>query len=338
MNNSSNPHPNVYQIVTEQVINAFKKGTVPWCQPWSKLPNPRNFLSGSEYRGVNHLLLRLAERSTPFWLTRGQIELRGGQIKPGERGTIITFWRSAEVTGSVTEDEKAKTRAILKYYRVWNYDQTEWLPPLPAIAANPLQPYPAAEKIIADMPLRPTITKKGDQAYYSIKADTVNIPPLELFANLEGYYATWFHELAHSTRHSSRLDRRYVHENPDQPRVFGSCDYSREELVAELAAAFLCAECGLANHVEQSAAYIAGWMKALADDEKLLVHAAAAAQKAADFIAHQALTAGSAQSPTVATDGQAEAVQALAAGSVTGESTPVKKARKSKRIAADVAA
>ena len=326
-NSQNNEKTSVYAIVTERIINALKTGVVPWNSPWVKMPAPRNFLSNAAYRGVNHLLLRLAERSTCFWLTRSQVELRGGTIKAGERGQVITFWKASDkLPDTATQEEKDKARSVLRYYRVFNYDQTEGLPPLPEAPKVELLPYSAAEEVIEKMPQRPTITRDGDEAYYSVTRDTINIPSMDRFTNLDGYYSIWFHELAHSTRHSHRLDRRYKNENPDQPRVYGTTDYSREELVAELTAAFLCSELGLENFIECNAAYIAGWLSALQDDEKLIVHAAAMAQKAADFIAGRLHKS----EPLPVIEAQPKAV--------VPQTPPQKKTKRSKRMAAEAAA
>lgn len=284
MKNTSSTNPetkqSVYAIVTERIVNALAAGTVPWNQPWCSTPAPRNFLSNQPYRGMNHLLLRLAGRSTPYWLTFQQIQMRGGTIKAGERGMPITFWKSPD-----KERDGDNARATLRYYRVFNFDQTEGMPPCPEEAPGAgLEPKAAAEAIIRAMPNAPKISKSGDAAFYSVSEDRVNMPQMKKFRGIDAYYSVFFHELTHSTRHSSRLNRTYRNEAPDAPRPFGSTDYSREELVAELGAAFLCASCGIENTVEQSAAYIQGWMAAIAEDEKLIVHAAAAAQRAADFI------------------------------------------------------
>lgn len=123
---TSSPKQNVYQIVTEQIIAALKSGTVPWAQPWVKMPAPRNFLSNQPYRGMNHLLLRLAGRSTPYWLKFAQIQLRGGRIKAGEKGMPITFWRSPD-----KEKDGENAKPTLRFYKVWNFDQTEGMPPCP---------------------------------------------------------------------------------------------------------------------------------------------------------------------------------------------------------------
>jgi len=280
MNNSNTSKQSVYTIVTQRIVEALKAGKIPWTQPWASTPAPRNFLSNQVYRGMNYLLLRLAARSTPYWLTHSQIEMRGGKILAGEKGTVITFWRSPD-----KERDGEDARPVMRYYRVWNYDQTEGMPPCPEeVPGAGLEPKAAAEAIVKAMPLPPSITKVGDEAFYSIVEDRVNVPQLKKFKDVNRYYSVFFHELTHSTRHSKRLNRTYRNEKPNQPRVFGSNDYSREELVAEIGAAFLCAECGIENTVESSAAYISGWLSAINDDEKLLVHACAAAQRASDFI------------------------------------------------------
>ena len=132
----------------------------------------------------------------------------------------------------------------------------------------------------------PRLRQGGARAFYTITLDYVQMPDRETFRSSEGYYSTLFHELVHSTRHASRLDRRSENEAANVAREFGSEDYSKEELTAELGAAFLCAESEIANDatLNNSVAYIQSWLHALKNDRQMVVTAAQRAQRAADYI------------------------------------------------------
>ena len=152
---------------------------------------------------------------------------------------------------------------------------------LPTIETHEHDPIEAAERIIADMPNRPEIQYTGSKAFYSSITDRITLPPRELFTSAEEFYATALHETVHSSGSQKRLAREGICE----AAPFGSPVYSKEELVAEFGAAYLCAEAGISTAVlENQAAYVAGWLKKFRDDRKLLIHAAAQAQRAADFI------------------------------------------------------
>jgi antirestriction protein ArdC len=175
------------------------------------------------------------------------------------------------------------TKLVPKDHTVFNIDQTEGIdfPKVEALFQNAAQKIDACEKVIAEMPCRPIIKYHGDKAYYIPSQDTVVVPGLEISKSSEGYYSTLFHELAHSTGHESRLNRKEL----TQSDGFGGTNYSKEELTAELTAAFLCATTGIEQEtLPNSAAYIKGWLQALKNDKTLLLKAASQAQKAADFI------------------------------------------------------
>ena len=192
---------------------------------------------------------------------------------------------NAEDAGHERPEPKTRRRFLLRYYRLFNLEQCELpqsvLDKLPKIETHEHDPIEAAEKIIAGMPNPPEIQYAGSKAFYSSITDRITLPPRELFVSAEEFYATALHETVHSTGSQKRLARESILE----AAPFGSQTYSAEELVAEMGAAYLCMEAGISNAVlENQAAYVAGWLKKLRDDRKLLIHAAAQAQRAADYI------------------------------------------------------
>lgn len=274
----------VAAIITEQIIDRLEKGEIPWRRPWTPLagPNaPRNLLTGKPYRGINTFILACQSFSCPYWLTYKQARDKGGNIRRGETGTTVVFWKWVEVEDSENGEEKAIP--FLRHYTVFNLEQTEGIeaPPSPIVIEKPFNPIQTAEDIIAAMPRRPEIRHSGSRAYYKPTCDLVNIPPRETFHQEEEYYCTLFHEIGHATGHSSRLNRKGVTDYTS----FASHEYSKEELVAEMTAAFLCAETGIEQAtIDNSAAYIQSWLKELNNDKSMVILAAGQAQKAVDFI------------------------------------------------------
>jgi antirestriction protein ArdC len=281
--NHSSGQDKIYEMVTSRIIEELEKGLVPWRRPWNGCIEgfPQNFINKKEYRGINVFLLSMAMRSTPYWLTFKQAKQLKGRIRKGEKGFPVIFWKWIEVEDK--DNDKKKNVPLLRYYTVFNLDQCEdiELPEDEKPETREFNPIDQAEKIIFDMPNKPVITHNEARAYYRPHSDTVNMPKQELFLSDSEYYSTLFHELTHSTGHESRLDRESERENHN----FGMEDYSKEELIAEMGSAFLCAEAGIAHEtIKNSAAYIDGWLNRLRKDKKILVQAAGKAQKAADFI------------------------------------------------------
>jgi antirestriction protein ArdC len=276
---------NVYEVINNRIIELLEQGTVPWRKPWNAEANmPKNLVTRKEYRGVNVFLLGCQEYSSPYWLTYKQANDLGGNIRKGSKSTPICFWK---ILNTVKEEPDSSKSAIsripmLRYYAVFNLEQTEGItPPEPEETHNHFDPITKAEEIIAAMPQRPEIKFGGNRAYYSPSLDYVQLPHQHSFNTIEEYYNTCFHELSHATGHANRLGRKSILE----PSYFGSHEYSKEELVAEMGAAFLCGHCGIEQMtLENSVAYLQGWMKALKNDRTLLIHAAAQAQKASDYI------------------------------------------------------
>lgn len=273
---------NPYDIITERIVAQLEAGTVPWRKPWNGTAGmPKNLKSGKDYRGINVFLLHSLGYESPYFLTFKQAKDRGGHVSKGEKGCPVVFWKLLDVDEA---GETITTRRVpmLRYYTVFNAAQCEGInAPTIDVPERKHEPVQAAQATVEAMPHPPGIVHGYTGAAYSPRTDIVRMPKPGRFESSEAYYKTLFHELTHSTGHSSRLDR-----NVDlKLAAFGSPDYSREELVAEMGAAFLCGDAGILDaQIEQSAAYIAGWLKALRNDRKLVVTAAAQAQKATDFI------------------------------------------------------
>jgi antirestriction protein ArdC len=199
----------VYQIVTDRIINLLEQGTVPWRKPWTTVnAMPKNLITGKEYRGINVFLLGCQQYSSPYWLTYKQAEEKNGTVRKGEKASLVVFWKLLD-------------------------------------------------------------------------SDSIKMPYEERFERSEEFYSVLFHELAHSTGHQKRLARKEVMERYE----FGSESYGTEELVAELTSSMLCGVAGISNQtIDLAASYIDGWLNLIKKDKKLIVMAAAQAQKAADYI------------------------------------------------------
>jgi antirestriction protein ArdC len=190
----------IYAIVTEKIINLLEQGVVPWCRPWTATGLPRNLVSKKPYRGINHFLLSASKYVSPFRLTIRQANELGGHVRKGEESAIVVFWRVEDATQSTKDldheetNEKTRRRFLLRYYRVWNLEQCDLprtvLYKLPKIETQEHDPIEAAERIIAGMPNPPGIQHAGSKAFYNSRADRITLPPRELFASAEEYYAT----------------------------------------------------------------------------------------------------------------------------------------------------
>jgi antirestriction protein ArdC len=291
----------VEEIITDRIVKLLEAGSVPWHKPWANRETgadafPRNAISKRHYRGINVFILASQSYGSPYWLTYKETLKLGGHVRRGEHGTPIVFWKwlSKDIEKADGEIEK-RHFPMLRYYTVFNAEQTEGCR-LPADAKDGVTPEPslnpieACEAVYANMPNRPrlehgatmAITRgRRPEAYYSPGADTVVMPRREAFDSPEFYYSVLFHELTHSTGAAHRLNRPTL----NQALKFGDTNYSKEELTAEMGASFLAGHTGIEQvTLANNAAYLASWIQALKGDAKLVIVAAAAAQKAVDFI------------------------------------------------------
>jgi antirestriction protein ArdC len=273
----------IYEIVTQKIIDLLGTGVIPWQIPWRTASGmPRNLISLRAYNGINFWLLLSRKDSMPFYLTFEQVKSLGGTIRNGEKSTMIVFWKLLKLGG---ETEEEKITPFLRYYHVFNISQTEGIDEkrIPKTDAfdHDFNPVEVAESIINNWVDCPKIVQGSNSAYYEPKFDLVCIPHPRTFFNDHQYYSTLYHELVHSTGHNKRLGR---HEKIKDHK-FGSQDYSQEELVAELGAAYLCGLTDIQQQtIENNAAYIKSWIRTFKNDSKVLIMAAAQAQKAVDYI------------------------------------------------------
>jgi antirestriction protein ArdC len=273
----------LYEVVTQKIIDCLETGVVPWQKPWRTAGGmPRNLASNRPYNGINFWLLISMKFTSPFYLTFEQVKALNGNVKTGEKSTMVVFWKILE---SEEKPGVVKKTPFLRYYRVFNLSQTEGIDPakIPATEAfdHDFNSIGAADAIIQKWSDCPKIEWGSDSAYYSPTQDLVCMPDQRTFFKDEQCYSTLFHELVHSTGHRSRLSRHEHIKN----HQFGSKDYSQEELVAEMGAAYLCGITNIEQEtIQNNAAYIKSWIRTFKDDPKVLVLAAAQAQKAVDYM------------------------------------------------------
>ena len=277
----------VYEILTEQIIEALEEGHIPWEKPWNGMNFvPKNMVSDKTYRGFNAMLTSFLSMrhgyKTNLWLSYKQVKDMGGEVKKGEKSCPIMYYKMLEKKDASGEVED--TFPLLRYYRVFNLDQTEGIE-IPESDEVELIDHTPKEvidlKVMEYLVDGPKLEEElGDRAYYDGIRDLVMLPELGQFKSIEEYYGTLFHELAHSTGHKTRLKRF-----GDGPVFFGNTEYAKEELVAELSACFSLSHFGLTDRViKNSKAYIKGWLKALKSNPKWIVEASSKAQKATEFV------------------------------------------------------
>ena len=234
----------IYDLITDRIIALLEAGVIPWRKPWDAAGGaPRNLTSGKAYRGVNAMLLANLGFSSPWFATFRQVKSLGGSVKRGAHGFPVVFWKFREDAAEPDGENETGRRdrvPLLRYYTVFNLDQTEGIPAekIPALETRRFDPIEAGQRIVDGMPQRPEIRHTTEaRAYYRPSTDSVTMPLRESFHSAAEYFSTLYHELTHSTGALNRLARKSL----EDWAPFGTADYSREELVAEMGAGFLCA-------------------------------------------------------------------------------------------------
>jgi len=281
----------VYTRITDKIIADLEQGVRTWMKPWNagrtagRITRPLRH-NGVPYSGINILML-WAEASSqgftaPIWITFKQATELNAHIRKGEKGSLVVYANS--ITRTEADDNGEETEREIHYmkgYTVFNVEQIDGLPEhyygKPEVQTTPVERISHAEEFFkatgADVRYR------GDRAFYSNDGDYIQMPVIEAFRDAESFYATLAHEQSHWTKHQSRLDRDFGR------KAWGDEGYAREELVAELASAFLCADLGITPEVrDDHASYIANWLTVLKNDKRAIFSAAAHAQKAVDFL------------------------------------------------------
>jgi antirestriction protein ArdC len=268
----------VYEMVTERIVKELERGVIPWARPWVDGGPPVSWATQQVYRGINRLL------PPGEYATFLQVQQAGGKVNKGERAHMVVFWKWTEAEDAETRERK--TIPFLRYYSVFEVStQCTGIEPKRTRTRFDHDPVVEAEAILAGYVDKPPVRFGRGRAFYSPSEDYISLPPIGDFPVVAEYYASLFHELAHSTGHGSRLNRPSVAE-PGKA-AFGSELYGKEELVAELAAAFLMADAGMDREIKNRASYIGGWLGAIKQDVRLIVSAAALATKATEYIRGQ---------------------------------------------------
>ncbi|MFN8279024.1 MAG: zincin-like metallopeptidase domain-containing protein [Saprospiraceae bacterium] len=292
-------HSDLYQEITDKIIAMIEKGVAPWRQTWSSYGLARNFATGHIYTGINFLLMNNTNHPIPYFMTFNQVKELNGQIKKGAKAEMViyfTVYYKDSNDNTIERQEAIKRRQngediqvlkFIKLYHVFNVSDIEGididLNKFIEVKLNPNERIERCEQIIMNMPKPPTLRQiDANRAFYSPADDFINLPYIKQFKSSEHYYATYFHELVHSTGHSSRLARPGVMDF----NGFGSTSYSKEELVAEMGASFLCSHSQIDydSIVENNASYLAGWLKVMKEDPKFIFQVSAEAQKAVNYV------------------------------------------------------
>ncbi len=285
----------IYAEVTALIMAKLQEGVIPWRKTWKGTDVPKNYVTRKPYRGINLWLLNAYGFEHPYFLTFLQAKELGGKIKKGAKSIPVVYWNFVYVNkenGQKISVEQLpnypkqliRKKSFLKYYNVFNIHAVEGVEM--EIGKNGEmdtdQITTTCQEVYDQMLSKPELRHGGNQAYYHPSLDYINMPPKNDFDSEACYYAVLFHELTHATGHKERLNKDSVTEI----HAFGTPEYSKEELVAEMGAGFLCCHTGILNNdlLDNSSAYIAGWLKKLSEDKKMVLEAASKAQQAVDYI------------------------------------------------------
>lgn len=274
---------NVYEMVTERIIEQLENGIIPWHKPWTGTRSGAyNRVTRKPYSLLNQMLLQHAGEYATF----KQWTEAGGHIKKGEKSEIVTFWKLSPIEVENEDGEKEKKQIpLLRYYNVFHISQVEGVEPKEKLDLHELEPLTEAEEIKEAYKEREQIEIYEivcNEAFYNPGLDYIQVPCKEQYTEIEEFYSTLFHEMIHSTGHKRRLDRL---ESGASAR-FGSETYSKEELVAEIGSAMIlnCLAIETEKTFKNSSAYVQNWLQVLKNDNKFIVSAASKAEKAAKYI------------------------------------------------------
>ena len=275
----------VYEMVTERIIDQLEQGVIPWQKQWTGIRSGAyNRVSKKPYSLLNQMLLHHEGE----YATYKQWESLGGHVRKGAKSEIVVFWKIQPVEAEKEDGTReVKQIPLLRYYNVFHISQVDGVEPLPKDELNDIEPIEKAENVLHDYWTKEDITvehKAGNDAYYSPKRDLIHLPLFEQFTDANEYYSTAFHESVHSTMKESRCNR--AEDRKGKLVAYGSDEYSKEELVAEIGSASLMNIIGIetTKSFKNSSAYIQGWLSKLQSDVKFIVSASSKAEKAVKYI------------------------------------------------------
>lgn len=272
---------NVYEMVTDRIINQLEQGIIPWKKPWTGIRGGAyNRVSKKSYSMINQLMLK----HNGEYATYKQWQSIGGQVRKGEKSEVVVFWKPYQVLEKNEDGEDVKRMIpVLRYYTVFHISQVDGVDPLTKEELNETNPIEEAEEILMGYVNREGIKFEqmaSDEAYYSPGRDMIHLPLIEQFEDAAEYYSVAFHEATHSTMKATRCNR------PQKMAAFGSETYGKEELVAEIGSAALLNTTGIETDgtFKNNAAYIQNWLQVLKNDSKFVVSASSKAEKAVKYI------------------------------------------------------
>lgn len=284
----------IYDKITHLIIQKLENGVIPWRKTWAT-SMPKNFVSGLEYKGINPLLLGLENYESHFWLTFKQCKDIGGSIKKGESASTVVFWKPiVKITETDADENTADVKFLLRWYSVFNIAQCnlpdEVIQKKTSASTNANIEKIEAEQLIRQYRNPPVININNTipNPRYLPFHDRIDIPSLANFHRSNDYYAALFHELVHSTGAKHRLSRHGITSNTK----FDSEVYSKEELIAEIGASFLCNMSGITQTIDNHSSYIHNWLQVLKNDSRMILIAASQAQKACDYIMNESSEGG----------------------------------------------
>ena len=275
------PKFDLYQHITDKIVKQLEQGTIPWIKPWKNSQQiqagmPYNGKYGYMYNGINVMLLWAEGYDDDRWMTFKQIADMGGNVKKGESGTIVTFWKFIEEKDKETGEKTGKRIPFLKYSKVFNFEQTENIDEsklkAPEVVVNEDTD---VLQFVENAGI--SVTHGGNKACFIPALNRVQMPNQKQFKEMAEYESTLLHEATHATGHKSRLDR-------DLNNRFGSNAYAFEELVAEIGSAYLCAMMNVQNNELQHTAYIQNWLEVLKNDKRAIFKASTLSKKAVEFL------------------------------------------------------
>ena len=281
---------NIYQKITDMIIEKLQKGTIPWAKTW-RSSYPKNFVSGLEYKGINIMLLGMQDYDSNYWLTFKQVKDLGGSVKKDEKATLVCFWKPiVKISEHAFDESTADVHFLLRYYNVFNLNQVnipdEVIQRKNIISTN--TKITEAEDIIKGYKNPPEISINNmiPNPRYMPRLDKIEIQSIDNFNTSDDYYASLYHELSHSTGAKHRLARRGIIDTIQ----FASENYSKEELISEISASYLCNISGIHKTIDNQSSYIANWLQVLNNDNRMILIAASQAQKAVEHILNKSKT------------------------------------------------